>query len=311
MAGSVVAPPSTAIFFVTDVARPSALQQTNGPLHDALCTSIQTSTTASVVKLRTVAVTVHDQQPTARSAKSPSNAAVAGSVLQGSPTRYLALCLCTFPYQIMDHGTLHGILPRRTYAHHTCFAAFISRCTVYRRGSAPASGPLLLQIASRGPPPDFEAYDTHPGMYKYSGGNSGLGISATKQLVYVRWTRARVPEAYSYAGTASKHVFPCPAQSTGTLKTMPRPFNLSACPSFRETLAAAVASILSILSSSYEAEMRRRAGYLRRRLSVAPRAPTESRGAPSQSHRAGYQGNASLLIDAWARQMSLHAHVHQ
>ncbi|UKZ57585.1 hypothetical protein TrVGV298_011445 [Trichoderma virens] len=168
MAGSVVAPPSTAIFFVTDVARPSALQQTNGPLHDALCTSIQTSTTASVVKLRTVAVTVHDQQPTARSAKSPSNAAVAGSVLQGSPTRYLALCLCTFPYQIMDHGTLHGILPRRTYAHHTCFAAFISRCTVYRRGSAPASGPLLLQIASRGPPPDFEAYDTHPGMYKYS-----------------------------------------------------------------------------------------------------------------------------------------------
>ncbi|KAL7948864.1 hypothetical protein V8C42DRAFT_312536 [Trichoderma barbatum] len=31
----------------------------------------------------------------------------------------------------MDHGTLHGILPRRTYAHHTCFAALSPavRCT--------------------------------------------------------------------------------------------------------------------------------------------------------------------------------------
>ncbi|KAL7816550.1 hypothetical protein V8C44DRAFT_292203 [Trichoderma aethiopicum] len=32
----------------------------------------------------------------------------------------------------MDHGTLHGILPRRTYAHHTCFAAFTSCCTKCR-----------------------------------------------------------------------------------------------------------------------------------------------------------------------------------
>ncbi|KAL7948863.1 hypothetical protein V8C42DRAFT_312535 [Trichoderma barbatum] len=31
----------------------------------------------------------------------------------------------------------------------------------------------------------------------------------------------------STAATTSKHVFPCPAQSTGTLKAMPRPFNLS------------------------------------------------------------------------------------
>ncbi|PKK45812.1 hypothetical protein CI102_10997 [Trichoderma harzianum] len=73
-----------------------------------------------------------DDQPTdqAASANSPSNAAVAGSVLQGSPTWP---CACApFPTRsCQDHGTLHGILPRRTYAHHTCFAADISRCTVY------------------------------------------------------------------------------------------------------------------------------------------------------------------------------------
>ncbi|KAL7936581.1 hypothetical protein V8C35DRAFT_236790 [Trichoderma chlorosporum] len=55
--------PSTAILFPLDAVRPSALQQTNSTLRDALRTGIQTSTTAPVVKLRTV--TVHDQ-PTAQ-----------------------------------------------------------------------------------------------------------------------------------------------------------------------------------------------------------------------------------------------------
>ncbi|KAF3062667.1 hypothetical protein CFAM422_010613 [Trichoderma lentiforme] len=110
MAGVVIASPSTATVFLIDPARPSTPQQSTGPLHDTLRTKYSDE---------------HDG-----GSNSPSNAAVAGSVLQGSPTWP---CACApFPTRsCQGHGTLHGILPRRTYAHHTCFAADISRCTVY------------------------------------------------------------------------------------------------------------------------------------------------------------------------------------